>query len=74
MGGLMYTEKADMHYMYLLANGNGRYALRMYHVQIPDRRIPAHKILFCCYIVKFMKQALWTSPLVTPSPDVYGDV
>lgn len=37
-------EKADMHYMYGRANGNGREALRMYQAQFPDRRMPDHRM------------------------------
>ena len=39
-----YAEKADMHYMYNRANGKGRAALRMYHAQFHDRRMPNHRI------------------------------
>ncbi|GIY19795.1 hypothetical protein CDAR_365711 [Caerostris darwini] len=37
-----YDAKADMHCLYSSANGNGRAALRMYHEQFPDRRMPDH--------------------------------
>ncbi|GFS67245.1 hypothetical protein TNCV_2902531 [Trichonephila clavipes] len=40
----MNAENADMHYMYGRANGNGRDALRMYHAQSPDQRMPDHRI------------------------------
>ena len=30
MGEFKYAEKADMHYMYSRANGNGRGGIRMY--------------------------------------------
>ena len=40
MGDFTYAEKADMHYMYGRANGNGRAALRMYRAEYPDRRMP----------------------------------
>ncbi|GFX80791.1 hypothetical protein TNCV_4695021 [Trichonephila clavipes] len=36
-GDFMYAEKADLHYMYDHANGDGRAALRMYHAQLPHR-------------------------------------
>ncbi|GFW41978.1 hypothetical protein TNCV_6871 [Trichonephila clavipes] len=39
-----YAENADMHYLYIRADGNGRAALRMYHAQFPDRRMPDHRI------------------------------
>ncbi|GFY06617.1 DUF4817 domain-containing protein [Trichonephila clavipes] len=44
MGDLAYTENADMHFMYGHANGNGRDALRTYHAQFPDRRMPDPRI------------------------------
>lgn len=44
MGDFTYAEKADMHYMYGRANGNGRAALRMYRAEYPDRRMPDHRI------------------------------
>ncbi|GFW48791.1 transposable element Tc3 transposase [Trichonephila clavipes] len=37
-----------MHYMYGLAIGNGRTALRMYHEQFSDRRMPNHRIFQQC--------------------------
>ncbi|GFU52883.1 hypothetical protein TNCV_1142021 [Trichonephila clavipes] len=40
----MYAKNADMHYMYGRANDNGRAALRMYHAQFPDRRMPDDRI------------------------------
>ncbi|GFV69753.1 hypothetical protein TNCV_1349061 [Trichonephila clavipes] len=33
-----------MHYMYGRSNGNGRAALRMYHAQFPDRRMPDYRM------------------------------
>ncbi|GFT95087.1 uncharacterized protein TNCV_1473481 [Trichonephila clavipes] len=44
MGAFTYAENVDMLYMYGRINGNGRDALRMYHTQFPDRRIPDHRI------------------------------
>ncbi|GFT89249.1 uncharacterized protein TNCV_4385621 [Trichonephila clavipes] len=44
MGEFTFVENAHMHYMYGRTNGNGKAALRMYHVQFPDRRMPNHKI------------------------------
>ncbi|GFU42945.1 hypothetical protein TNCV_3140991 [Trichonephila clavipes] len=41
VGDLTY---ADMHFTYGCANGNSTAALRMYHVQFPDRRLPDHRI------------------------------
>ncbi|GFT53160.1 hypothetical protein TNCV_4232761 [Trichonephila clavipes] len=41
---LRIAQNADMHYMYGLANGNGRVVLRMYHAQFPNRRKPDHSI------------------------------
>ncbi|GFS54524.1 uncharacterized protein TNCV_1742771 [Trichonephila clavipes] len=32
-----------MHYINGRANGNSRTALRMYHAQFPDRRMPDHR-------------------------------
>ena len=39
-----YAEKADMHYMYGCTNSNDRAALRLYHAQFRDRRMPGHRI------------------------------
>ncbi|GFW94673.1 hypothetical protein TNCV_4247131 [Trichonephila clavipes] len=39
-----FAENADMHYMHSSANGNGRAALRMYHVHFPDERMPDYGI------------------------------
>ncbi|GFW24388.1 hypothetical protein TNCV_606341 [Trichonephila clavipes] len=36
LGDFKYTKKADMHYMYGRASGDGRAALRMYHAKFPD--------------------------------------
>ncbi|GFW68937.1 hypothetical protein TNCV_2918361 [Trichonephila clavipes] len=44
MGHLTYAEKADRHYMYGSANGNGRAALRMNHAQFSDGRMLEHRI------------------------------
>ncbi|GFV81927.1 uncharacterized protein TNCV_3151261 [Trichonephila clavipes] len=44
MGDFLQAEKADMHSMYGRSNGDGRVALRMYHVQFPDPRMPDHII------------------------------
>ncbi|GFV50576.1 DUF4817 domain-containing protein [Trichonephila clavipes] len=44
VGDVTYAENAGMHCMYGHANGNGRAALRMYHAQFPDRRMPDHRI------------------------------
>ncbi|GFW74099.1 uncharacterized protein TNCV_4176451 [Trichonephila clavipes] len=38
-----YAENEDMQYMYDRASGNVRAALRMYHAQFPDQRIPNHR-------------------------------
>lgn len=64
MGDFTYAEKADMHYMYGRANGNGRAALRMYRAEYPDRRMPDHRI-FNGYIVNFVKQVRSTSTDMT---------
>ncbi|GFV19150.1 hypothetical protein TNCV_3223681 [Trichonephila clavipes] len=44
MGDFTYAEIADMHYMYGRANGNGRAALRRYHTQFSDPRMPDYRI------------------------------
>ncbi|GFY34997.1 hypothetical protein TNCV_5043731 [Trichonephila clavipes] len=44
MGDFTYAENTDMHYMYGNVNNNGRAALRMYHMQFPDQRMPDHRI------------------------------
>ncbi|GFU91020.1 hypothetical protein TNCV_4923511 [Trichonephila clavipes] len=44
IGDLTYFENSDMLYMYGCENSNGRAALRMYHAQLPDRRMPDHRI------------------------------
>ncbi|GFW67894.1 hypothetical protein TNCV_3872241 [Trichonephila clavipes] len=44
MGDFITVVNAPMLYMYGRANGNGRAALRMYHAQFPDRRMPDHEI------------------------------
>ncbi|GFV35010.1 uncharacterized protein TNCV_3026001 [Trichonephila clavipes] len=44
MKGFTYAVNADMHYMYGHVNDNSRAALRMYHTQFPDRRMPDHRI------------------------------
>lgn len=36
-------EMADMHYVYGLADGNGRLAQRMYRYRFPDRSVPDHR-------------------------------
>ncbi|GFS96296.1 hypothetical protein TNCV_16581 [Trichonephila clavipes] len=43
LGDLTCAENSDIHYMYDYVNGNGKSALRMYHMQYPDRRIPDHR-------------------------------
>ncbi|GFU55375.1 hypothetical protein TNCV_200371 [Trichonephila clavipes] len=43
MRDFRYAEKADMHRMYIRANGIDRTAQRMYHAQFSDRRIPDHR-------------------------------
>ncbi|GFT38865.1 retrovirus-related Pol polyprotein from transposon TNT 1-94 [Trichonephila clavipes] len=50
MGNFTYAGRTDTHYMYGSANGNGRAALQMYHVQF-------HRIteFFSGYIVNFVK-------------------
>ncbi|GFU95137.1 hypothetical protein TNCV_4139211 [Trichonephila clavipes] len=40
----MYAENADMHYMYSRKNYNGMAALRKYHGQFPDHRMPNRRI------------------------------
>ncbi|GFV59879.1 hypothetical protein TNCV_4740071 [Trichonephila clavipes] len=40
MENFTYAENADMHYMYDHANSKGKAALRMYYVQLSDRRMP----------------------------------
>ncbi|GFX29476.1 uncharacterized protein TNCV_4498711 [Trichonephila clavipes] len=50
MGDLSYAKNANMHVckmqicMYGGVNGNSRAALRKYHAQFPDRRMPNHSI------------------------------
>ncbi|GFU42850.1 hypothetical protein TNCV_3140261 [Trichonephila clavipes] len=44
MGDFTFRDNADMHYLNVRANGNVRTALRMYHAQFPDRRIPDDRI------------------------------
>ncbi|GFU45796.1 hypothetical protein TNCV_4210941 [Trichonephila clavipes] len=44
MGNLLYAKNANKHYMYGLANGNGRATLPMYRKQFPDRRMLDHRI------------------------------
>ncbi|GFT51392.1 hypothetical protein TNCV_4955061 [Trichonephila clavipes] len=44
MGDFTYAENADMHYMYDRATGHGKAALRMYHAQFPNRRMPDHRM------------------------------
>ncbi|GFX90018.1 hypothetical protein TNCV_887161 [Trichonephila clavipes] len=43
MRNFTYAENADTHYMYNHANSNGIAALRMYHGEFSDRRIPDHR-------------------------------
>ncbi|GFW27102.1 hypothetical protein TNCV_93281 [Trichonephila clavipes] len=68
MKDLTYAKKAGMHYMYGCANGNGRAALRMYHSQFPDRRMPYHRILLqCahlpeCHVWDTMHWTWWATP------------
>ncbi|GFV39081.1 hypothetical protein TNCV_4339691 [Trichonephila clavipes] len=61
MGDLTFVKNAGIHYMYHRSNGNGRAALRIYHVQflIDECRITE---FFNGYIVNFMKQVRSTSP------------
>ncbi|GFS73170.1 uncharacterized protein TNCV_687201 [Trichonephila clavipes] len=44
MGDLTYAKKTDMHYMYGRVKDNDRAALRMFHAQFPDRRMPDQRI------------------------------
>ena len=37
-------ELADMHFMYGIAEGNGRAAARIYRERFPDRRQPDHHL------------------------------
>ncbi|GFW25290.1 hypothetical protein TNCV_5088561 [Trichonephila clavipes] len=39
-----YSKNADMHYMYGRTTSNGKAALRMYHMQFPDRQMLDHRI------------------------------
>ncbi|GFS76753.1 hypothetical protein TNCV_1623061 [Trichonephila clavipes] len=72
MGDLTYAENANMHCMYVRANGNGRAELRMYHVRFPDRRMPDHKI-FSGYIVNFVKHVRSTpSDMVLVNDELFA--
>ncbi|PRD22515.1 UNVERIFIED_CONTAM: hypothetical protein NCL1_48906 [Trichonephila clavipes] len=57
MGNLTYAKDADMHYMYGHVNGNGKAALRMYHVQFPDRRMPDHRIFQLFKVTRFVTKS-----------------
>lgn len=39
-----YAEKEDIRYMYDRANANGKFALRVYHEQFPNRLLSYHRI------------------------------
>lgn len=60
MGHFTYAEKADVDYIYVHTNENGRAALRMYHepLSVDEHRISER---FSGSIVEFVKRVLSTS-------------
>ncbi|GFU11723.1 hypothetical protein TNCV_2611171 [Trichonephila clavipes] len=62
MGDFTLAEESDIPYMYGCANG--RAALRMYHAQFPDRRIPDHRLFYIVDFVKHVRSTLLDMMLV----------
>ncbi|GFY18109.1 hypothetical protein TNCV_2045181 [Trichonephila clavipes] len=60
MGGITYAENADIHYMYVSANANGKVALRMYNSFLTDECQITE--FFSGSIFNFVKHVCFQSP------------